>query len=322
MKSFSLMIKAQRETAAVNVAALTLVFLLLASMIVTNVVKNKLYLHTAFYVGVVIFGLIGFLALDILASLSFLGDGAKVGVGAFIAILLVGAWTGGAFIEDILSGSIVGLFLFYVKSVYGIYRVLKVETRPEDPVLTFTELNPHGALNHFMLEGTGSNFELLTNIIQALNGDHDLMFYARYDPPDYNRVDEVLSETMKFYANHMMTLHRVNSSKSEHIIKQICFECTSPEVLEKGLINYWLRAHLTGGYTCIVVPYDDDFIKKAKACESSYEADLDIEEIIGGASWLFKTESLTRIQDNYHDFYTSWDVARLRKKIATVHPIG
>ncbi len=61
------MIKAQRETAAVNVAALTLVFLLLASLIVTSIVNNKLYLHTAFYVGVVIFGLIGFLALDILA---------------------------------------------------------------------------------------------------------------------------------------------------------------------------------------------------------------------------------------------------------------
>ena len=185
-----------------------------------------------------------------------------------------------------------------------------------------TYLKPHGALKHFMLEGTGSNFELLTNIIQALNGDHDLMFYARYDPPDYNRVDAVLSETMKFYANHMMTLHRVNSSKSEHIIKQICFECTSPEVLEKGLINYWLRAHLTGGYTCIVVPYDNDFIKKATACESSYEADLDIEEIIGSASWLFKTESLTGTHDNLHDFYTSWDVARLKKKIATVHPVS
>ena len=322
MKSFSLMVKSQREIAAVTVVALTLVFLLVSSMVITNVVNNRLYLHAAFYVGIVVFGLIGFLALDILASLSFLGDGAKVGVGVFIGLLLVGAWTGGVFIEDLLSGSIVGLFLFYVKSVYGIYRVLSIETRPEEPILAFTELEPQDALNHFMIDGTGSNFELLTNIIQALNGDHDLMFYARYDPPDYNRIDSVLNETMKFYANHLMTLHRVNSSKSAHIIKQICFECTSPEVLEKGLINYWLRAHLSGGYTCIVVPYEDDFIQKAAACESSYEKDLDIKEIMGKASWLFKTESLTGTQDNYHDFYTSWDVARLKKKIATVHPVG
>lgn len=322
MKSFSLMIKAQKEIAAVTVVALTLVFLLVASIVLTNVVNNRLYLHATFFVGAVVFGLIGFLALDILASLSFLGDGAKVGAGAFIVLLLVGAWTGGPFIEDLLSGSIVGLFLFYVKSVYGIYRVLSIETQPEDPVLAFTELESQGTLNRFMIDGTGSNFELLTNIIQALNGDYELMFYARYNPPDYNRVDAVLKETMRFYANHLMTLHRVNSKKSEHIIKQICFECTSPEVLEKGLINYWLRAHLTGGYTCIVVPFEDDFIEKAAMCESSYGEALDIKEIMGDASWLFISESLTGTQDNYHDFYTSWEVARLRKKIATVHPVG
>ncbi len=77
MKSFSLMVKAQRETAAVTVVALTIVFLLVASIVLTNVMNNRLYLHAAFYVGVVVFGLIGFLALDILASLSFLGIGIK-----------------------------------------------------------------------------------------------------------------------------------------------------------------------------------------------------------------------------------------------------
>ncbi len=321
MKSFSLMIKAQREIAAVILVSLTLIFLLVSNRVLANVVNNRLYFHPAFYVGGVVFGLIGFLALDILASLSFLGDGAKVGVSAFIVLLLIGAWTGGAFIEDLLSGSIVGLFLFYVKSVYGIYRILSIETQPEDLVLVYTELEPQGALNHFMIDGTGSNFELLANIIQALNGDHDLMFYARYNPPDYNRVDAVLKETMRFYANYLMTFHRVNSRKSAHIIKQICFECTSPEVLEKGLINYWLRAHLTGGYTCIVVPYENNFIKKAAVCESSFGETLDIEEIMGEASWLYKTESLTGNHDNYHDFYTSWDATRLRKKIATVHPV-
>jgi len=322
MKSFSLMRKTQRETAAVMAVSLTLVVLLVASRILRNVVSDRLYLHSAFYVGIVVFGLIGFLALDILGNISFLGDGVKVGVGVFIVLLLVGAWTGGPFIEDILSGSIVGLLLFYVKSIYGIYRVLMIETQPEELVLAYTELESENGLNHFMIDGTGSNFELLTNIILALNGNNDLMFYARYNPPDYNRVDAVLSETMRFYANHLMSLHRVNSSKSAHIIKQICFECTSPEVLEKGLINYWLRAHLTGGYTCIVVPFEDDFIAKASVCESSYGEALDIKEIMGKASWLFKTESLAGTKNNFHDIYTSWNVSRLKKKIATVHPVN
>ncbi len=75
-----------------------------------------------------------------------------------------------------------------------------------------------------------------------------------------------------------------------------------------------MRAHLTGGYTCIVVPYENDFLKKAAAWELSYREDLNIEEIIGPSPWMLKTESLIGNHENYIEFYTDWDMVALRKR--------
>ena len=337
-------------------------FLLVASRVLPNVVNNGLYLHPLFYVGAVIFGIIGFLTLEILESISFLGGGAKVGAGAFIVLLLVGAWTGGRFTVAFLSGSIVGLFLFCAKSVYAMYKVLTIETQPEEPVLSLTELESLGSLKHFKMEGTGSNFELLFNIIEELRGDSDVIFYARHNPPEYKQLEETekeapdtqdevippgnelrdkvrnevmrfyakynpnelkkldldLDETMRLYANYMMPLHRVNARSSSDFIKQIYFECSSPEVLERGLINYWLRGHLTGGYTCIVVPYEDDFLKKTTAWESGYRETLNIEGIIGPSPWMLKTESLNGTHEDYIAIYTDWDMVAIRKRIPVI----
>ena len=321
MKSFNDVRRAQRETGVVIAVSLTFVFIFVAVRVLPNVVKKGLYLHPLFYIGIVVFGLIGFLALEILGAISFLGDGAKVGTGVFIALILIGAWTGGEFTVAFLSGSIAGIFLFYAKSVYAIYRILSIETQSEELIISFTELEPVGSLKHFMMEGIGANFELYSQLIEDLKGNRDIMFYARYNRPEYKRIDSILNETMRFYANHMMPLHQVKSRKSSQVIKQICFECSSPEVMEKGLINYWLRAHLTGGYTCIVVPYNDNFIEKAATCESNIDETLNIEKIIGQSSWLLKTESLTGNHDNYHDFYTRWDKETLSKKISMMHQI-
>jgi len=362
MTSFSDVRKKQRETAAVISALLSLVFLFVASRVLPNVLNNGIYLNPLFYVGIAVFGLIGFLTLEILESISFLGGGAKVGAGAFILILLVGIWTGGRFTVAFLSGSIMGLFLFCAKSVYAMYMILTIETQPEEPVLSITEMKPLGSLKHFRMEGVGSNFELLFNIIEELRGDSEVIFYARYKPPEYKQLDETdkeapdieaeapppgnelrdkvrnkvmrfyakynphelkkldldLDETMRLYANYMMPLHRVNARSSSDFIKQIYFECSSPEVLERGLINYWLRGHLTGGYTCIVVPYEDDFLKKTADWESGYKETLNIEGIIGPSPWMLKTESLIGNQENYIEVYTDWDMVAIRKRIPVV----
>ncbi len=362
MNSFSDVRKKQRDTAVIISVSLAFVFILVSSWVLPKLVNNGLYLNPLFYVGAVIFGLIGFLTLEIFESISFLGGGAKVGAGAFIVLLLVVIRMGGSFTVAFLSGSIVGLFLFCAKSVYAMYMVLTIETQPEEPVLSITELEPLGSLKHFRMDGTGSNFELLSNIIEELRGDSDVIFYARHNPPEYEQHDEadneatrtevevipsgnklldkvrnevmrlyskydprelkqfdlVLDDTMRFYANYMMPHHRVNSRSSSDFIKQIYFECSSPEVLERGLINYWLRGHLTGGYTCIVVPYEDDFLKKTTAWESGYRETLNIEGIIGPSPWMLKTESLIGNHENYIEVYTDWNMVSLRKRIPGV----
>ena len=124
--SFSDVRKTQRETAVLISISLALVFLLVASRVFPNVLNYELYLHPLFYVGIVIFGFTGFLTLEILESLSFLGGGAKVGTGTFIGLLLVGAWTGGMFTVAFLSGSIMWLFLFCTKSVYAMYMIFTI----------------------------------------------------------------------------------------------------------------------------------------------------------------------------------------------------
>ena len=85
-----------------------------------------------------------------------------------------------------------------------------------------------------------------------------------------------------------------------------------------GLINSWLRGHLTGGYTCIVVPYEDDFLKKTAAWESGYRETLNIEGIIGPSPWMWKSESLNGPHENYIEVYTDRDMVALRKRIPVV----
>ncbi len=321
MKTFSEVTRTQKETAGVLTVSLTFVLILVASMAIPTIRRDELLREVIFYVGVVVFSLVGFLALEILASLSFLGDGAKFGAAGFVLMLLIAAWIGGDTTTAFLSGSVVGLTLFYVKSIFAIFRILSIETRPESPMLTLTELEPEGDLHHYMIEGTGANFELVYYIIDELRSKSKVMFYARNNMPDIERLDLMLGDTMRFYANHMLPLHRVDSKRASRVIKQMCFECTSPEVIERGLINYWLRAHLNGGYTCVVVPYETDFLEKAAACEGSYGQELVIQEIIGDADWLMKSDSLMGGTESYHELYTVWDMTDVIEKLSRVHPV-
>ena len=51
-----------------------------------------------------------------------------------------------------------------------------------------------GSLKHFKMESTGSNFELLFNIIEELRGDSDVIFYDRHNPPEYKQLEETDKE--------------------------------------------------------------------------------------------------------------------------------
>lgn len=321
MKTFREVVRTQRETAAVMFVSLTFILLLVGSWIFPQITRNSMLREPLFYVGSIIFGLIGFLAIEILTALSFLGDGAKFGAAGFLLMLIIGALIGGKNMTIFLSASIVGVALFYLKSVIAIYRILEIETRPAEPTWTVTELEKEGSLNHFMIEGVGSNFELLYWIIDEFKRKSNVMFYARSNSPDFERLDLMLGDTMRFYSNHMLPLHRVDSKRASRMITQMCFECTSPEIVERGLINYWLRAHLNGGYTCVLVPYDTDFLEKAAACEGNIRKKLDIERIMNGAEWLLKTDSLVGGTQNYQELFTVWDMDEVIRRISYFHPV-
>ncbi len=322
MKTFSDVTKTQKETAGVLFISLTFILLLVSSWTIPNITSGNMLREPMFYIGVLVFGLMGFLALEILASLSFLGDGAKFGAAGFVLMLFIGAWTGGRYMVTFISASIVGLFLFYVKSVFAIYRILSIETQLESPMLTVTELAKEGSLNHFMIEGVGANFELLYYIIDEFRGGDNVMFYARNNPPEFERLDLMLGDTMRFYSNHMLPLHRVDSKRASRIIQQMCFECTTPEIVERGLINYWLRAHLNGGYTCILVPYESDFLEKAAACEGNNGDELDIERIMNGSDWLLKSDSLVGGTQNYQELFTTKSLEEILETLSKVHPVS
>ena len=213
------------------------------------------------------------------------------------------------------------MILFYFKSVFAIYRILSIETKPETDTLTITEMFPEPRLNRFKIEGVGANFELLYFIIDELKGRSKVMFYARSTQPEMERLDTILGDTMRFYANHMLPLHRVDSKRTSRLIQQMCFECTKPEIIERGLINYWLRAHLNGGYTCIIVPYESDFLEKAAACEGNLGEELPIERIMNGAEWLLEFESLIGGGNGHQELYTKWELDEVVERISMAHPI-
>ena len=95
MRSFSDVSKTVRETAIVISISLTFIFLLVAAVIIPSVLNRGNLLNPLFLIGFVLFGGLGFLALEIVGVLSFLGEGVKYGVAGFILLLLAGAITGG-----------------------------------------------------------------------------------------------------------------------------------------------------------------------------------------------------------------------------------
>lgn len=322
MKTFDEVTRTQKETAAVIFISLTFIVLLVSSMVIPNIIARGMLTQLMFYFGVIFFGAVGFLALEIVTALGFLGDGVKFGASGFVLLLIIGAWTGGNYMVAFISGSIVGVILFYGKSVFAIYRNLSIETRQEEMMLTVTELFDGGPLNHYRIEGIGANFELFYNIIEELQGSNKVMFYARVLNKEEDKLDIVLGDTMRFYANHMLPLHRVVSKRSSNVIKQMCFEGISPGIIERGLINYWSRAHLNGGYTSIMVPYESDFLEKAAACEGSYEEELPVEMIMNGSEWLLMSDSLAEGIDSHIDMYTLWDADEVKDKISKVYPVA
>lgn len=322
MKTFSDVTKTQKETATVLIISLTFILILVSSLVVPNIASRGLLREPMFYIGSLVLGLLGFLALEILASLSFLGDGAKFGAAGFVLMLIIAAFIGGKDTNAFLSGIIVGLFLFYGKSMFAIIRILMIENVQEESMLTLTEYEPTGKLNHFMVEGVGSNFELLYYIIDELQGNSKVMFYAKSIHKEEKRLDQMLGDTMRFYANHMLPLHRVDSKRKRNIIKQMCFECSSSEIVQRGLINYWLRAHLNGGYTCVIVPYDSNFLEKAAVCEGSYEETLDYERVIGKQEWLITMDSLMGGVESHQEIYSTKTLDEVKEIISKVHPVS
>jgi hypothetical protein len=320
MKTFREVTRTQQETAGVLIISLSFILLLVGSQTVPNIIRAGMLREIVFYVGFV-FGLLGFLAIEIFAKFSFLGDGAKFGVLGFLILLVIGAWTGGRATVTFVSASIVGWSLFYGKSVFAIYRILSIETQPEEPALNLTEQFHDGVLNKFKIEGIGANFELLYYIVDEFKGRSNVMFYARITQPDLEQLDLILGDTMRFYSNHMLPLHRVDSKRTTRLIKQMCFEGASPEIIQRGLINYWLRAHLNGGYTCVLVPYESNFIEKAAACEGSNGEELPIRKIMNGSDWLMKFDSLMGGVENHVELYTVWERDEVMDMLSRIHPI-
>ncbi len=320
MRTFKEVTRTQKETAGVLLFSLTIVLYLGASWTLPNIRVENMVREPMFYFGVVVFGLMGFLALEIYVALSFLGDGAKFGALGFITALIIGGWIGDRYTVMFLSGTIVGITLFYLKSVFAIFRILGIETRSEDSTLTVTEESPVGELNHFIIKGVGANFELLLHILEEFRGEARLMFYMRYNAQEFKRVDRVLGDTMRFYSNHVLPLHKITTRKMRRVIKQMCFEGTTPEILERGLINYWLRAHLNGGYMCILVPYESDFLEKAAACERTRGGKLDIKRIMNGSEWLMRSDSIRDNVESVHELYTYWEIEEMVNKIQRIHP--
>ena len=310
-----------RETAIVISISLTFVFLLLAAVIIPSVLKRGNLLNPIFLLGLILFGALGSQAFEIVGRLSFIGEGVKYGAAGFIILLLIGAATGGNATVAFLSGTIFGITLFYLKSIYAIYYIVKIETRKTDTTLSVSELEPLKELNHYIVDGVGSDFELINHIVEALGGGDKILYYARYDPASETRWSRLTEETIRFYANHLSPLHKIKSRRTSNIIKQIAFEASHLDTMERALFNYWLRAYLTGNYTSVIVPFDEDFVEKAAICERSYGESLEIKEILGDSDFLMIMGSLSRDEEGKIDVYSGWTRDVLLDRIAKVHPV-
>lgn len=320
MRSFSDVSDTMRETAVVLLVGLTIGFLLLTALIVPSILRRGSFLDASFLVGFVLFGVLGFFALEIVERLSFLGAGVKFGVAGFIVLLILGALFGGSGLVVFISGSISGISLFYLMSVYAVYYIMRTETHEADETLNITELEPLDDVIHFQIEGIGSDFELLNNLVEKLSEGNQILYYARY-MPDSTLKYRLLEETIRFYGNHLSPFHKIKSRDESKVIKQIAFEATYMDTMERGLFNYWLRAYITGIYTSVIVPFDDDFIDKAAVCERSYGGDLELVEILGDSDFLLLMDSLAADRESVIEVFTRWSLDELKNGISEIHTV-
>lgn len=319
MRSFTEVSDTIRETAIVISITLTFVFLLASAITIRSMLNRRLLLDASFIVGVFLFGVIGFFFFEITNKLSFLGGALKYGVAGFITLILMGAALGGSNMVAFLCGTISGVTVFYLKSIYAIYYILMTETRQSWERLKIAEKDAIGQISHYRLEGLGSNFELMNKIVEKLSKDKQVLYYARYEPQEPS-TRYFIKNTVRFYANHLSPLHEIKSVRTVKKIKEIAFEATYLDTMEKGLFNYWLRAYLTGKYINVIVPYMDDFVEKAAACENSKGDNFEIEEILGDSDFLFLMSSLTPSISSVN-VYSHWSKNELVEKISKVHPV-
>lgn len=173
-----------------------------------------------------------------------------------------------------------------------------------------------------MVEGVGSDFELINHLVEALGGGDKILYYARYDPASETRWSRLTEKTIRFYANHLSPLHKIKSRRTSNVIKQIAFEASHLDTMERALFNYWLRAYLTGNYTSVIVPFEDDFVEKAAACERSYGESLEFDEILGDSAFIMTMESLSHNEEGLIEVYTKWTRDELMDRVARVHPLA
>ena len=175
IRRFSDVTETIRETSIVMLISLTFVFLLIAAVIIPSVINRGNLLNPVFILGLIIFGVMGFMAFEIISRFDFLGGGFKFGIAGIILLLLVGAATGGKHVVAFVSGSISGAALFYLKSIYSIYFIVKTETRKTAEVLTVSEMDSIGEVNHFVVDGFGSNFELIYHMVEEISEGKEIL---------------------------------------------------------------------------------------------------------------------------------------------------
>ena len=113
----------------------------------------------------------------------------------------------------------------------------------------------------------------------------------------------------------------MKSRDKSKVIKQIAIEASYLDTMERALFNYWVRAYLSGGYTSVIVPFEENFLEKAAVCERSYGGELEIEAILGGSSFLLLLEPLS-LEESVIGVYTRWTIDELMEKMQKVHPVA
>ena len=319
MRSFEDVSSSIRETTLVISAGVLFIYLLILGVTLPTIFRRGFLLNLYFLFGFILFGVIGFFVFEIINRLEFLGGGVKFGVVGFILLMIIGAMFGGNSILALVAGSISGFTIFFAKSAYSIYYIFMTETRETEENLTVSELEPLGMANNYGITGLGSNFELLNYLIEALSEGSEILYYARHNTEE-TLLERYTLETMRFFGNHISTLHKVKSREKSKVIKQIAIEASYLDTMERALFNYWVRSYLSGGYTSVIVPFEDDFLEKAGVCERSYGEDLEIETILGDSGFLLLIEPLYP-KETAIDVYTRWTIEDLMEKIEKVHPV-